>query len=163
MKGMFVNPNDEILRSFVGKAAGRAGEEAPWNQELGCYQLCLQNWSAVAVKMHHYFYITRDDAATAADFDAYVKACADWGLKNYRGVPRGLQKGVAIHPVLLQAQPSAEVIAYTKQKPGSRWAAFVMPTVVNLSTGALDYLEKTPVWGFAMWKGVRKVAQGVLG
>ena len=62
-----------MLRAFAGKVAGRVGEEAPWNPELGCYQLCLKNWGAVAVKMHHYFFITRDDAATAADFDAYAE------------------------------------------------------------------------------------------
>ena len=160
---MYVNPNDEQLRAFVGKVAGRVNQQALWNQYLACYQLDSSNWSTLAVKMHHYFFITRDDAATVADFDAYIQACVDWGLNNYHGVARGLQKGVAIHPVLLQAYPSAEIIARTKQKPNAHWAAFVLPSVVNLSTGAVDYLEKTPVWGLAMWKGIRKVAQEALG
>lgn len=160
---MNINPNDEILRSFVGKVASRVGQEAPWNQELGCYQLDSQNWGFLVVKMHHYFFITRDEEASVDDFDVYVKKCVDWCLNNYRGVPRGMQKGVAIHPVLIQHDPSPEVIAYTKQKPNAHWAAFVLPTVCNLTTGAVEYLEKTPVWGFAMWKGVRSVAQKLLG
>ena len=160
---MNVSPNDELLRSYAERAAGRVGQQAQWNPELGCYTLDAKNWSVLAVKMHHYFFIARDDAATVADFDAYVKACVEWGLENYRGVPRGLQKGVAIYPVLVQTQPSAEVIAYTKQKPNSHWAAFALPTVVSASTGVVEYLEKTPMWGFAMWSGVRRAAQSVLG
>ncbi len=160
---MHTDPNDAQLRDFVGKMAGRIGKEAPWNPELGCYQLDSESWGTLAVKMHHYFFVTRDDGATAADFDAYVRACVDWGLKHYRGIPRGLQKGVAIYPVLLQAPPSPEVVAYTKQKPDSHWAAFALPCVVDLSTGAVEHLEKTPVWGFAMWKGVKRAADEALG
>ena len=160
---MNVNPNDELYRSFVGKVAGRVNQPATWNMALGCYQLESNNWSAFAVKMHHYFFIIRDDAASAAEYDAYIRACVDWGLKNYHGLPRGLQKGVAIHPVLLQANPAAEVIARTKQKPDSHWAAFVLPSVVSLTSGTVEYLEQTPLWGFAMWKGIRKAAQQALG
>lgn len=160
---MHVDGNDSQLREFVSKMTGRIGKEAPWNPELGCYQLDTESWGVLAVKMHHYFFVTRDDTATAADFDAYVQACVSWGLENYRGIPRGLQKGVAIYPVLLQAAPPADVVAYTKQKPDSHWAAFALPTSVNLTTGAVEYLDKTPFWGFAMWKGVRKAASEALG
>lgn len=52
---MNVNPNDEQLRAFVGMVAGRIGQEAPWNPQLGAYQLSSQNWATFAVKMHHYF------------------------------------------------------------------------------------------------------------
>ena len=159
---MHVNLNDELLKSFAEKTAGRVGQQAEWNPELGCFVLDPKNWGFLAVKMYHYFFITRDDAATASDFDEYVHACVDWGLNNYQGLPRGMQKGVAFHPVLLQENPSPEVVAYTKQKPDAHWAAFVMPTVVDLSSGSVEYMEKTPIWGFAMWKGIRKVSDEVL-
>ncbi|MBQ6491916.1 MAG: hypothetical protein IJI88_06535 [Atopobiaceae bacterium] len=160
---MYVNPNDEQLRAFVGKVAGRVGQQAPWVPELGAYVLSSQSWGALAVKMHHYFLITRDDNAAAADMDAYTQACVTWALSNYQGLPRGLQKGVGVYPVLLQAQARPDVVAYTKQKPSAHWAAFALPTVVDLSTGRLDFMEQTPVWGFAMWKGVRKAAVEALG
>ena len=159
---MFVNPNDEQLRAYVGMVAGRLGQEAPWNAQLGAYQLVSQGWAALAVKMHRYFLITRDDNATAADFAAYTQACVAWSLDNYAGFPRGVQKGVAIYPVLLQAHAAPDVVAYTKEKPDAHWAAFAMPTVVDLSSGKVDFLEKTPVWGFAMWKGVREAATAAL-
>ena len=160
---MNVNPNDEYLRSFVGMVAGRVGDQAPWNPELGAYQLVSQSWAAFAVKMHSYVFITRDDYATSADFDAYTKACVDWALNHYAGLPRGLQKGVAIYPVVLQARANPDTVAYTKQKPDPHWAAFTLPVAVDLSTGAVEYLDSTPVWGFAMWKGVKKTAQQLLG
>ena len=159
---MYTNANEAQLREFVSKVAGRIGQEAPWNPELGCYQLDSQSWGALAVKMHHYFFITRDDNATAADFDVYTRTCVDWALKHYSGMPRGMQKGVAIYPVLLQAAPSPEVIAYTKQKPNSHFAAFALPCVVNLATGAVDHLDKTPIWGLAMWKGIKRLADETL-
>ena len=160
---MNVNPNDETLRAYMERVAANVGQQPVWNEQLGCWQVATESWGALAVKMHHYFFVTRDDGANAADFDAYVKACVSWGLDNYRGLPRGLQKGVAIYPVLLQTQAWDENVAYTKQKPDAHWAAFVLPTVVNLSAGAIECMEKTPVWGYAMWKGVRKAAQNALG
>lgn len=159
---MNTDVNDELLRSFVEKAAGHVNQQAEWNQELGCFLLDSKNWGFLAVKMHHYFFIARDDAATVSDFDEYVHACVDWGLRNYKGLPRGMQKGVAFHPVLLQSNPSPEVIAYTKQKPDAHWAAFVLPTAVDLTSGSVDYMEKTPIWGYAMWKGIREVSDEVL-
>ena len=159
---MKADRNDELLQSFVQDAASRVNQEAVWNGELGCYTLDSKNWSFLATKMHHYFFITRDEAASVEEFEAYVDACVSWGLENYRGLPRGLQKGVAICPVILQQQPSAELVAYTKLKPKAHFAAFVLPTVVNASTGAVDFLEKTPLWGCAMWNGIRKEAQSVL-
>ena len=160
---MYADANDEVLRSFAEKVAESTGQEVSWVPELCCYQLNTKSWGALAVKMHHYFFIARNDAASVADFDAYTRTCVDWGLKHYQGFVRGMQKGVAIYPVLLQANPSGEVVAYTKQKPDAHWAAFALPVVVNLSTGAIDYLEKTPIWGFAMWKGIRKAASEALG
>lgn len=160
---MNVNPYDEQLRAFVGMVAGRLGREAPWNPQLGAYQLSSQNWATFAVKMHHYFLITRDDRVSAADFDAYAKACVSWALEDCRGLPRGLQKGVAVYPVLLQGAAAPEIVAYTKQKPDAHFAAFALPTVVDLASGRVDFLEKTPIWGFAMWKGVRAAAEDALG
>jgi hypothetical protein len=160
---MYVDANDEQLKSFVAKVAERTGKEASWVPELGCYQLDSESWGPFVVKMHHYFFIARDDAATAADFEAFSQACVEWGLKHYHGLPRGFQKGVAIYPVLLQEQPSPEVIALTKRKPSAHWAAFALPCAVSLATGTVEYMEKTPVWGFAMWKGVKKAADSALG
>ena len=160
---MYVDADDAVLRSFVDKVSERTGQQASWIPELCCYELNTKRWGPLVVKMHHYFFIAHADNADATELEAYTKSCVDWGLKHYQGVMRGMQKGVAIYPVLLQASPSPEVIAYTKQKPDAHWAAFALPTVVNLSTGAIDFLDKTPIWGFAMWKGIRKAATEALG
>ena len=159
---MYAGQDDELLKSFAEQVAARTDQEVAWVPELCSYQLNTKSWGALAVKMHHYFYIARNEEASAADFDTYTQACVSWGLNHYQGLPRGMQKGVAFHPVLLQENPSPEVVAYTKQKPDAHWAAFVMPTVVDLSSGSVEYLEKTPIWGFAMWKGIRKVSDEVL-
>ena len=160
---MYADATDAALKSFAEKVAQATGQQLAWIPELGCYQFNTKSWGALAVKMHHYFFIARNDAATAADFDAYTQACVDWGLKHYEGFARGMQKGVAIYPVLLQASASAEVVAYTKQKPERHWAAFALPVAVDLSAGTISYLDKTPIWGLAMWKGIKKVAAETLG
>ena len=43
------------------------------------------------------------------------------------------------------------------------FAAFDLPILVDPFTGACEMLEKTPVWGFAMWKGIKKAAREALG
>lgn len=159
---MYAGANDELLKSFVEQVAARTDQEVTWVPELCSYQLSTKSWGALAVKMHHYFFVARNEDATAADFDAFTKACVSWGLNHYKGLPRGVQKGVAIYPVLLQTNPSAEVVAYTKQKPNAHWAAFALPVVANLSTRSIEYLDKTPVWGFAIWKGIKKTATEAL-
>ena len=62
-----------------------------------------------------------------------------------------------------QARANPDTVAYTKQKPDPHWAAFTLPVAVDLSTGAVEYLDSTPVWGFAMWEGVKKTARQLLG
>lgn len=92
-----------------------------------------------------------------------MKACSDWALNNYQGALRGLQKGVVSYAILLQHPLNANAVAFTKELPKKHFAAFDLPILVDPFTGACEMLEKTPVWGFAMWKGIKKAAREALG
>jgi hypothetical protein len=152
--------DSDELRSFVAKVAGRAGQTAPWVPELGCFQ--VQSTARIlAHKMRTYFMIKHDDNATAEDFDAFSHACARWVRSN-----KEFNNNMVVYPVLLQAHARHDVVDYAKQAPPGFLqdpCISTLPTVVDLSTGDVQYMDASPTVGLLMWKGVRKAAMEALG
>lgn len=112
--------------------------------------------------MHSYFFFAANDLAGYAQMQVYAEACMAWARKNYEGLPRGMQSGLAVYPVMLQHPLQPDALAYVKQIPDKHWAAFELPVLFDPMTGQLEYLDKTPVWGFAMWRGIKASARMVL-
>lgn len=112
--------------------------------------------------MHSYFFFAANDLAGYAQMQVYAEACMAWARKNYEGLPRGMQSGLAVYPVMLQHPLQPDALAYVKQIPDKHWAAFELPVLFDPMTGQLEHLDKTPVWGFAMWRGIKATARMVL-
>jgi len=153
------NPGKQ-LDAFVAKVLGRVGQpSAVWVSKLGCY--VLQSTARIgAWRMRTYFLIKRDDAATAADFDSFSRACASWVRSN-----KEFNNNMVAYPVLLQVHARHDVVAYAKQAPPGFLrdpGILTLPTVVDLWTGELHFMDASPLVGRLMWKGVRKAAVGAL-
>lgn len=121
-----------------------------------------QRMSAALVNVHQYFFVTQNDGADYQTVDNYTKACVKYALENYKGLPRGLQKGIAVYAVMCQTQANPQAVARAKKKPENHFAAFELPVVVDLSHKSIAYIDSTPAWGFAIWRGVKKTAQTLL-
>lgn len=151
-----------MLPSFVQALSTNLGSQWDYIPELGAYHIVTKRFTAALANLHQHFFVSAYDAAGYAEMQAYTKACSDWALNNYQGAPRGLQKGVVIYAVLLQHPLRPDAVSYTKELPKKHFAAFDVPILVDPFTGACEMLEKTPVWGFAMWKGIKQAAHEAL-
>lgn len=148
-------PFDACLR----RASSRLQAPFSYLPELSSYLMVTERMSAVMANMHQFFFFTQNDACNGALMHQFTSACVSWALHNYQGAPRGMMKGVAIYPVMCQTVANPEVIAFTKQKPDMHYSSFTLACSVELSTGRVEWMEKTPVYGLAMWNGVKKVAE----
>lgn len=152
----------DVLPAYLQVVAARLGTQPRFIPETGAYLLVAERFGAFAVKMHSYFFFAANDALGFSGMQAYAQACTTWALNNYEGLPRGMQKGLAIYPVMLQHPLVPDAVAYVKQVPQKHWAAFELPVLLDPQTGQLETLDKTPVWGFAMWNGIKKAARFAL-
>ncbi|MCU6747567.1 zinc ribbon domain-containing protein [Faecalicatena acetigenes] len=150
------------LTGYLNTLNTRFEEQAEFVSSLHSYLYISKRMSAALVNMHQYFFITQNDNADYQIMENYTKACVQYALDNYKGLPRGLQKGVGIYAVMCQTKADPNAVAYTKKKPNKHYAAFELPIVVDLSKRQIEYMETTPAWGFAMWKGIKKAAQTML-
>lgn len=148
--------------AYLGKVSARLQVPPTYIPELSSYLMVNQRFSGALANIHQFFFLTQNDACNGLMMQQFTESCVSFALNNYKGVPRGLQKGIGIYPVMCQTTPNPEVISYTKRKPDSHFSAFALPCSVNLSTGWLEYLDKTPLWGMAMWRGIKNAAKEAL-
>ena len=151
-----------VLPSYLQTVASRIGQAPQFIPEAGAYLLVADQRGALAVQMHSYFFFAANDLAGYAQMQVYAEACMAWARKNYEGLPRGMQSCLAVYPVMLQHPLQPDALAYVKQIPDKHWAAFELPVLFDPMTGQLEYLDKTPVWGFAMWRGIKASARMAL-
>lgn len=152
----------QALPAYVQQVAARLGERPQFISELQTYLFVTKRFSAALANIHQYFFIYANDFVGYNEMGDYTTACTDWALSNYSGVPRGLQKGVAIYPVMLQHPMNPGAIQFVKEKPKAKFAAFTLPVVVDPVERQMQFMDSTPVWGFAMWGGVKKAASEAL-
>ncbi len=151
------------LDAYLALVGERLGEQPRHVPEVGAHLFVTQRFSMALANIHQYFFIAWDDTAGYDEMQAYAKRCADWALANYQGLPRGMQKGVAVYAVLCQHPVDPGCVRLVKQTPKKHFGAFELPVVVDPAEGRMEYLDKTPVWGFAMWKGIKGAAAETLG
>ena len=151
------------LDAYLERVAQRLGMRPQYVPEVGAHLFVTQRFSMALANIHQYFFIIWDDAAGYPEMQAYAARCADWALNNYQGLPRGLQKGIAIYAVLCQHPVNLSCVQLVKQTPKKHLGAFELPVVVDPVDHRIECLEKTPVWGFAMWNGIKKTAAETLG
>ena len=78
-------------------------------------------------------------------------------LANKSWLPRGLFGMAIALPLVITDQVSDDVAAFVRESYCPKhWASQEFPAVLELGTGKLLRFEKTPAWGAAYYKGMRK-------
>ena len=79
-------------------------------------------------------------------------------------LPRGFFASVFCFPVALVHSVGADTAQTVRNNlPVKHWSAAEVPVVYDLTSGALHYFEKTPMWGAAYYNGFRRTIQQMLG
>lgn len=152
----------EALHQYVEMISGRLLQKPQFIPDLRSYMFKTDRMTMALAKLHQYFFITQNDGADYESMRQFTEACVAYVLDTYKGLPRGLQKGLGIYPVMCQYAADPQAIAFAQRKPDNHFAAFELPVVVEMCSGRLYYMQKTPVWGFAMWKGIKRIAENTL-
>jgi hypothetical protein len=102
------------------------------------------------------------DIARVQDFSARV---SKYALDNPGTVfPRGFGGGVFVFPVLVSEDFDETVKNWiTETSPPKHWAASEFPVLVSTGQGRVYYCRKTPVWGAAYYRGLRRFVESMVG
>lgn len=99
-----------------------------------------------------------------ASMQAYAAACFRYATKvDYGAMPRGMGGSLTVYAVgLTWAVDEGVAAAIRRTSPPKHMSALEIPVVVELEPRRLQYFEKTPLWGAAYWRGLRKTIQQLL-
>ena len=113
---------------------------------------------------HTFFLFASFPSIDPAGLEEYSATCFTYVESAHRsGMPRGLGRAVVCFPVAILPSADASTIESVTRHPSRKhWAGMVMPVVVDLGAGQLHYLQKTPLWGAAYYRGFRKLIQELL-
>jgi hypothetical protein len=94
----------------------------------------------------------------------FVREANEWAYENRSTtLPRGLFAGVGVFAIALAESVDERTLQSVREnKPDKHWAAVEMPAVYDARAARLVYFEKTPVWGAAYYRGLRKQLTDVL-
>lgn len=78
-------------------------------------------------------------------------------------LPRGAFESVFSFAVARTGEAEADAVHWVReQAPPKQWAGATIPVIVVHPSNELHYLQKTPAWGAAYWRGFRDTAQRIL-
>jgi hypothetical protein len=102
-------------------------------------------WLATKLKM--FSFLSYKQEITAEDVKAYSTACLELALREYKGLPRGVQNGVVSFSVLAADRVDKTAADFVLGKPPKHYAAFEFPMIYDLTYNALVYNHNKPMWG----------------
>lgn len=109
-----------------------------------------------ASKMKRFSFVTYMEWVDRAAVQNFSAACTQYALQNYPGMARGMQVGVASFAVIASRNIQSSAVEQVMQTPPAHFAAFEMPSLLDLNTGSLYHMQKTPMWGALIWSDLRK-------
>jgi hypothetical protein len=116
--------------------------------------------------MSREIYVFRSfDTLRAEDMPPFVDQSFKFALEagGKGGPPRGLGKAVTVYAVALtNGVDPATAESVRNDAPKKHFAAFVAPVVYDRSRNAIHYFERTPAWGAAYFKGIRRTIEANL-
>lgn len=150
---------DELFDRYVRLINSRmgAGNWVPQLNAWGYYDEEFRvKWGAS--KMKRFSFVTYMDRVDYAMVQCFSAACTQYALNNYPGMARGMQVGIASFAVIVSRQVEESAVQKVMETPPAHFAAFEMPVLLDLNTGTLYHMQKTPLWGALMWSDLRKYA-----
>lgn len=89
-----------------------------------------------------------NDPVTVATIEAALIDSFAYAKQNYNGWPRGLQSGLGVITILVSSRIDQRAIEYCRElTSGKKWAGFVVPVVIDSSTGQVHSFNRNPIWG----------------
>lgn len=113
----------------------------------------------LATKLKNFSFVAYIDKIELRDIINYSSACVDYSLKNYKGLPRGMQNGVSTFNVLVSENVSKEAIEFVTARPKKHFALFEIPIIFDLTNEKIYYYKNTPIWGSLYYKYFRDYIQ----
>ena len=106
----------------------------------------------IATKLHVFTVVVPVSSATAETLREATEQSIDYA-KQTKGRLRGLQSGVAAIPVLVTARAMPDALAAAESRPSKGWAAFILPAIVDLTSGRIHSFRGRLLWGgiYAAW------------
>ena len=150
-------PNDEDFDVYVRSVNARLGT-GTWVPYLNAWQYYDEEFRIKwgASKMKRFSFITRMDRVDDALVRQFSAACTQYALDHYPGMARGMQVGIASFAVIASRNVEESAVRQVMETPPAHFAAFEMPVLLDLTTGAIYHMQKTPLWGALMWKDLRQ-------
>lgn len=152
-------PKDEDFDVYVRSINARLGTGI-WVPYLNAWQYYDEEFRMKwgASKMKRFSFVTRMDRVDGALVRQFSAACTQYALNNYPGMARGMQVGIASFAVIASRNVEESAVRQVMETPPAHFAAFEMPILLDLTTGAFYHMQKTPLWGALMWSDLRKYA-----
>jgi hypothetical protein len=101
----------------------------------------------LATKLKIFSFISCVNKIDLNDIVNYASICINYALKNYKGLPRGVQNGVTSFNVLVSENVTDEAIKFAISRPKKHFALFEMPIIYDLNNNKIYYYKETPTWG----------------
>jgi hypothetical protein len=114
-------------------------------------------------RLHTFVLLQPAGVADLPDLQAFDRDASRWAKDAKGGMPRGLQTGIAIIPVLVAASATPAAQAEAARRPRRDWAALKLPVLVALDSGLVSTYGGSMVWGGAYAGFVREQRGLVVG
>ncbi len=116
-------------------------------------------------KMARFIIISTLENVDTIKFQDYSSHATKYALENRNSaLPRGFGGSLLSIPVLVSDDFSEDLKMWTeKHLMEKHWSAFEFPVLVSPKAKRIYYCRKTPVWGWAYYRGFRKYVEQELG
>lgn len=109
-----------------------------------------------ATKLKNFSFISYINRIDLDDIDNYSSICTKYALKNYKGLPRGIQNGVSSFNVLVSENVTDEAIKFAISRPRKHFSLFEIPIIYDLANKKIYYYKDTPTWGLIYYNFLRQ-------
>jgi hypothetical protein len=117
------------------------------------------SWKGLVILSQHIL-VAQIDSADSKSVEALFDAGFAYGRSvNRIPLPRGLQFGYMVIPVIITKNPSSELIGYVAKSPPKHWSLFELPIVVDADSGTASYFHGKALWGYAYFSDMLSVAR----
>lgn len=110
----------------------------------------------IMTKLKIFSFVTFKETITLQDIKDYSTGCLEQALKDYKGLPRGLQNGVVSIAVLAGHHVEKEAAEYVWKGGPKHYAAFEVPVIFDLAYSNTLYFKKSSAWGLIYFDYIKK-------
>jgi len=115
-------------------------------------------WQWFATRLHVFVFVATVEQDVGVQLaQGFTKAGVDYAKANKRGLPIGLQTGVATISMLVSSNIDQQARSWVEQRPPRDFGAFATPVLVNSATGERHTYTGRIVWGASYTRFLREL------